>query len=461
MTSTRSDHAQPTAEQLDHILGFFAKLLCSGVFVIGRDAQEFIARDLRTHVRPEGMPLDWDAIEIDIDHTQRRVTLSAHGVARSAVFNDRQGCTIVPRSGSLHFTPTVVTPQVPDPATTPWPLGDLLPDAPGGNVDLSALHVALDRALDDSRQPVPVETRAMAVVHGGQLVAERYAPGFGPETRHVSWSMGKSITSALIGTLVRDGHFSVDDRAPIAEWDAPDDPRRAITIAHLLRMSSGLRFVRAQDDDRLELGWTAQDDHMYIYYGGVNVFEHSISRPAEFPPDTVWRYRNGDPLTLGAIVRRTVEGRGEDYLSYPQRALFDRLGMRDMVLEVDPWGNFIMTGFDYGTARDWARFGLLHLRDGVWQGERILPPGWVDFVRTPAPADPERHYGGQFWLNAGGRLPRVPRDAFWALGAWGQVTMIIPSRDAVIVRLGHTLDTKEPFDAFLDEAVGAILAALG
>jgi CubicO group peptidase (beta-lactamase class C family) len=450
----------PTAEQLDHILGFFAKLLCSGVFVIGRDAESFTLRDLRTHMRPEGMPLHWDEIDIDIDYAGQRVTLAARGVARTAVYNDRQGCTILPRSGGLHFTPLSITPQTPDPSTTPWPMGDLLPESPPPVADLAALDAALDRALDDTRQPVPVETRALVVVHAGELVAERYAPGFGPATRHVSWSMGKSITSALIGTLVRDGHFSVDDRAPIVEWDAPDDPRRDITIAHLLRMSSGLRFVRAQDDDRLELGWTAQDDHMYIYYGGINVFEHAISRPAELAPDTVWRYRNGDPLTLGAIVRRTVEARGEEYLSYPQRALFDRLGMRDMVLEVDPWGNFIMTGFDYGTARDWARFGLLHLRDGVWQGERVLPEGWVDFVRTPAPADPERHYGGQFWLNAGGRLPRVPRDAYWALGAWGQVTMIVPSHDTVVVRLGHTLDTGEPFDAFLDETVSAILAAL-
>jgi CubicO group peptidase (beta-lactamase class C family) len=274
--------------------------------------------------------------------------------------------------------------------------------------------------------------------------------------------MGKSITAALIGQLVGDGELELEAPAPIDEWQAADDPRREITLRHLLQMSSGLRFVRAQDDNKLDLGWTSADDHMYIYYGGINVFEHAVSRPLEHPPGTFWRYRNSDPLALGAVVRRTVERRGEEYLTYPQRRLFDRIGMRRMVLEPDPWGNFVMTGFDWGTARDWARFGLLHLWDGVWKptGERVLPEGWVDFVRTPAPADAEQGYGGQFWLNAGRRHPNIPRDAFWPAGAWGQVVIIIPSRDAVIVRLGHSLDTGEPFDRYIDTTVSGILATL-
>ncbi|HUG16466.1 MAG TPA: serine hydrolase [Thermomicrobiales bacterium] len=448
-------------EKIDHTLAFFAKLLCSGRFVIGREADEFMARDLKTHLRPEGMPLDWDEITVEIDEQARTVTLSALGNSRTAVCNGRQGCTIIPRDGRLHFTPVPVAPNLPDAETTPWPMGDLLPRVPlPAEVNEAALRVALDLAFDDSRQPVPVETRAMAVLYQGRLIAERYAPGFGQDTRHVSWSMGKSIASALIGTLVRDGCFTVIDRAPIEAWSASDDPRREITIANLLHMSSGLGFMRAQDDDRLELGWTSLDDHMYIYYGGVDVFAHSTSRQLEHAPGTFWRYRNCDPLTLGRIVRQTVEARGEEYLSYPQRALFDRVGMRNMVLEVDPWGNFIMTGFDYGTARDWARLGLLHLRDGVWQGERILPEGWVDFVRAPAPADSERHYGGQFWLNAGGRLPNVPHDAYWPAGAWGQVVFIIPSRDIVMARLGHSTDTGDAFDAFLDTTISGILGAI-
>jgi CubicO group peptidase (beta-lactamase class C family) len=133
--------------------------------------------------------------------------------------------------------------------------------------------------------------------------------------------------------------------------------------------------------------------------------------------------------------------------------------MRNMGLEVDPFGNFIMTGFDYGTARDWARFGLLHLNDGVWQGTRILPEGWIDVITTPAPADPAPHYGGLFWLNRGGQYPKLPRDMYWPAGHHGQVVLVIPSRDTVIVRLGHS--ARGGFDEYLEPVVEKILAACG
>lgn len=453
---------QTIDEQLDHVLGFFAKLLCSGVFVVGREAEEFLRHDLHTHLRPEGMPVDWAEIEVRVDRDARRVTLAARGRERSAVFHPGQGCTIVPRGrDDVHFTPVPVVPRLPDPGGTPWPDGDLPAGDPPA-VDRAALEAALARAFDDTQWPAPQHARAIVVLHDGAIVGERYAPGFGPRTRHISWSMGKSITAALVGILVGEGALALDAPAPVPEWQGADDPRRAITLRQLLNMSSGLAFMRAQDEERLELGWTSRDDHMYIYFGGIDVFEHAITRPLADPPGTAWRYRNCDPLTLGRIVRQTVEARGEEYLTFPQRALFDRIGCRDFMLEPDPWGNFILTGFDYGTARDWARFGLLHLRDGVWpaSGERVLPEGWVEFVRTPAPADPEQGYGGQFWLNAGGRHPHVPRDAYWPAGAWGQFVKIVPSHDAVIVWLGHSSPLDDTRDAYVDAVVSEVLAAL-
>lgn len=452
------------AEKLDHTLAFFAKLLCSGVFVGERDPQEFVERDLMTHVRPEGMPVTWDDITWEVDAERGTVRLTAQGERRSAVFNDGYGCTIVPRGETgVHFTPVPVVSSLPDPPTQAWPKGDLEPSGSmPGSIDSVALNGALDLAMDDSRQPVPQETRALLVVHQGRIIGERYAAGFGPESRHVSWSMGKSITAALVGLLVGDGELNIDDPSPIAKWQGGSDPRAEITIRNLLNMSSGLQFVRAQDDAQLDLGWTSRDDHIYIYYGGIDVFAHSVSRPLEFAPGTHWRYRNCDPLTLGKIVRQVVEARDEEYLTFPQRRLFDRIGMRRMVLEPDPWGNFVMTGFDWGTARDWARFGLLHLWDGVWKptGERILPDGWTDVVRAPAPANTEKDYGGQFWLNLGGRLSNSPRDTYWPAGAWGQVVLIVPSHDLVVVRLGHSLDTGDPFDAYLDATLSGIIGAL-
>ena len=198
----------------------------------------------------------------------------------------------------------------------------------------------------------------------------------------------------------------------------------------LLNMSSGLDFLNLGADD--ELSMTHANEHYRIYFEGIDVFEHAIDQPMDAAPGTIFRYRNSDPLTLTRILRQAAEARGSEWLTYAQRLLFDRIGARDYVLETDAWGNFIITGYDYGSAWDWARFGLLHLRDGVWPtpdggSDRILPAGWVDFVRTPAPGAERRNYGGLFWLNRGGALPEAPGDTYWALGAMGQYTVIVPS----------------------------------
>jgi CubicO group peptidase (beta-lactamase class C family) len=220
-------------------------------------------------------------------------------------------------------------------------------------------------------------------------------------------------------------------------------------------MASGLDFKNwglEQDNS-----WTPENEHFRIYFDSINVFDHAIDQPLEIPPGSEFRYRNSDPLTLGRVIRQIVEAEGENYLTFPQRALFDRIGARNYVLETDPYGNFIMTGYDFGSAWDWLRFGLLHLWDGVWEGERILPEGWVDFVSTPAPGASEKNYGGLFWLNRGGRLDRVPEDAFWAAGFMGQTTMIIPSRDMVVVRLGPS---PGDYNTYLNEVVGRVLEAV-
>jgi len=455
-TAQPDDNEESNRERAENIVALYAKLLCSGVFVVGRDADEFIRNDLQ--LAGPGIP-SWEEIDVSIDRDRKSVTLTTEGVSpRTAVFNGDQGCTLLPRGADkVLFEPVELPSVVPDPATQPWPMGDATGDTPlPPEVDRDALSAALDFAFDNDAHDVPQNTRAMVVVYKGRIIGERYAPGFDRDTRHISWSMGKSITSALIGILVREGHFRVDDPAPIEEWRDPDDPRSAITVSHLLRMSSGLKFHSGTLMDGQVL--TNKDNHTYVYFGAVDVFDYSINRELEFPPNTKWRYRNCDPLTLGKIIRDTVEARGEEYLSFPHRALFSRIGMRNMVLEVDPYGNFIMTGFDYGTARDWARFGLLHLQDGLWQGERILPEGWVDYVTTPAPANADRAYGALFWLNRGKRYGSLPEDMYWPAGHHGQVVMIIPSRDMVIVRLGHSVGGG--FDSYIEKVVRTILASV-
>ncbi len=246
-----------------------------------------------------GVP-DWSEIEVEVDRNAGRVTLSMEGYEpRTAVYLGDQGCTLSPKGAEdVYFEPEKVAPGLPDAATQPWPMGDKVEKAPlPPGIDKDALESALDFAFDNSQHRAPQVTRAIVVVHKGRIVAERYASGFDKDTRHICWSMGKSITSALIGVLVGRGKFKVTDPAPIEPWRKPGDPRGAITIAHLLRMNSGLDFTSANPLSERRL--TDRDHHTYVYCGAVNVFENSISRPLEFSPGTHWRYRNCDPLSLG------------------------------------------------------------------------------------------------------------------------------------------------------------------
>jgi CubicO group peptidase (beta-lactamase class C family) len=425
--------------------------IASGLWVVGRHYKRSPEEVLSQDIKPFHA-FGWqDDFEYEIDWERQSVTVHAPGISpRTAVYNGDQGSTILPRGEEkVYFEPTTIPRKLPDAAGEPWPMGDTGAREPmpeGVNID-GILDV-----LESAFAQIEHNTRAIVVVYDGKIVGELYAPGWTKDTPQISWSQGKSITAALIGVLVQRGHFGLDDFAPVAEWEIEGDPRRQIRIRDLLRMSSGLDFANLGLSGPKT--FVQENEHMRIYFDALDVFKHAVEQPPEFPPNTIWRYRNSDPLTLGKILRETVESQGDDYLTFPQSALFDRIGARNFVLETDAWGNFILTGYDYGSAWDWARFGLLHLWDGLWNGEYILPEGWTEFVSTPAPADKSLGYGGLFWLNRGGRLSRVPKDAYWSAGFMGQITMIIPSRNVVFVRLGPS---PADYMSYLNDIIGRIL----
>lgn len=437
----------------DHAAAMAAHHLCSGFFVVGRDyrrtADAVVAEDIARFPA-----FQWqDDFRYEVDEDGMTATIRGEDLEpRIARYHGDQGCAILPPDrDQVYYEPVDVPRRGPDPATTPWPTGDVDAHAdPPDYVDAARLAMALDWVMAQEEH----NTRALVVVHGGKIIGERYATGWTRNTPQISWSQGKSITAALIGVLAEQDEIELEDPAPIAEWRSGTDPRAEIEIKDLMRMSSGLDFLN------LGLGssraWTDENEHFRIYFDAIDVFVHATDQPMDREPNGVWRYRNSDPLTLGRIVREIVEARGGEYLTFPQRALFDRIGARNYVLETDPFGNFIMTGYDFGSAWDWARFGLLHLWDGVWDDDRILDEGWVDFVRTPAPADPNMGYGGLFWLNRGGQMPRAPEDTFYAAGYMGQFTAIIPSRDMVIVRLGPSPGNTR---GFLNDIIGEVLEA--
>jgi CubicO group peptidase (beta-lactamase class C family) len=426
-------YVPPPGERIDHHAAGFAKVMCSAVFITGLDP-DFAAENVGYFTAPYAERAKMG--KPDIDRKRKTVSVSVPTrPTRTALYLGDQGCVTVPIGRTtVLFKPERVASRLPDPAKQPWPMGDAEPKEPApAGLDMAKVRQAVDAAF----APPAGMTAAFLVTWKGRIVGERYGDGITSKTPLESWSMGKSVTATLFATLVRDGVYDVASPAPIPEWQTPGDPRGKIRIADILHMSSGLRIRAPQDPDYDPAG--PYPDHLYLYTGGTDSFRYAATRPLQWPPDTVGRYHNTDPVLINYLIRLAVEKRKEDYLAFPRRALFDRIGMRTMVLETDPYGNFLTQGYEFASARDWARLGNLYLQDGVWNGERILPEGWSKFVSTLAPAweaDKRPIYGAFFWLNGDGTFP-VPKEAYYMSGAGGQTTLMIPSHDLVVVRLGH------------------------
>lgn len=426
-------YVPPPGDPLEHHTSGFAKIMCSAVFITGLDP-EFAAENVGFFTAPYAARAKVGKPVIDRVRKEVRIAMPG-GVTRTAKYLGSQGCVTLPAGQStVNFTPVAVNSRLPEPATQPWPMGDLLPQEPlPSQLDAAKLKQAVDAAFERA----DALTAAFVVTWRGRLVAERYGAGITAQTPLESWSMGKSVTATLLGILIKQGVYQLSQPAPVPEWQGAGDPRAAIRIADLLHMSSGLRIKAPQDPDFDPSG--PYPDHVYLYTGGVNAFRYAATRPLQWPPNTVGRYHNTDPVLVNYLIRLAVEKRNEEYLSFPQRALFDKIGIRTMVMETDPYGNFLTQGYEFASGRDWARLGNLYLQDGVWNGERILPQGYAAFVSTVAPAwatDQLPIYGGFFWINGNDLFP-VPREAYYMAGAGGQTTLIIPSHDLVVVRLGH------------------------
>jgi CubicO group peptidase (beta-lactamase class C family) len=426
-------YVPPPGDPLEHHASGFAKIMCSAVFITGLDP-EFAAQNVGFFTAPLEQRAKLGTPIVDRANKEVHVTTPS-GVKRTARYVGDQGCVTLPvGKTSLNFTPTPARSRPPNPSRPMLRMTDRLPKRPvPAEIDAKKLKQAIDAAFE----PREGLTAAFVVTWKGRIIGERYGEGITERTPLESWSMGKSLTATLMGILIKRGVYDLWQPAPIPEWQAAGDPRSKIRIADIMRMSSGLRIRAPQDPDYDPAG--PYPDHVYLYTGSVNSFQYAATRPLQWPPNTVGRYRNTDPVLINYLVRLGVEKQREDYLSFPQRALFDKLGIRTFVMETDPYGNFLTQGYEFACGRDWARLGNLYLQDGVWGGERILPTGFVKFVSTLAPAweaDKRPVYGGFFWINGDGTFP-VPRDAYYMAGAGGQTTLIIPSHDLVVVRLGH------------------------
>jgi hypothetical protein len=411
---------------LDVATGLISHTLCSAVFVSGLDADRTYAESLAP--RPGMGLINW-AVRYDVDTERREVRASVGGAfANRAVYRDGFGCVVV------HGFPPVALQA----ADLPRSQGaSLLPDIAGPAVVEprdARLRAALTRAFAEPASPPHRWTAAVVVVHDGRVVAERYAPGYGVDTPLLGYSATKSVTSALIGILVREGRLAVTQPAPVPAWADPGDGRRAITVDELLRMTSGL----ALDETQSPFNPVARMLYLERDMAG---FAETAGLQAE--PGETWNYTSGNTLILSRLIRDAAGGSAADVQRFARRELFDPLGMRTVTLELDATGTPIGSTYMLASARDWTRFGMLYLDDGVIGGRRILPPGWVRSSSTPTL---DTGCGAGFWTNrvAGDipwtsvpwGMPGAPADAIFARGLLGQYVVVMPSERLVVARFG-------------------------
>ena len=295
------------------------------------------------------------------------------------------------------------------------------------------LEAALDRAFAEPSAPPYRRVKAIVILHDGKVVAERYAPGYRAETPILGYSLAKSVTNALIGILVQQKKLSVEQLAPVPEWQNPSDPRHAITIDQLMRMSSGLAIEESD---------TGFDPVSRMLFLEPDMAGFAARARLKAVPGTQWEYTSGNTLILSRIIRDAVGGRAEDVREFAHKELFEPLRITTATIEFDSAGTPVGSIYVFASARDWARFGELYLNDGVVNGRRILPEGWVKYSSAPTL---NQDYGAGFWTNHGAHgyaADRIeagmPEDAFYGSGNLGQRVVIIPSQGLVIVRLGLT-----------------------
>lgn len=410
--------------------GFSAKNICSGHFLSGMSGQTIVEQALK----PASEILS--KISFDIDEGKRQVDTSLFGFFhRRAVYSDGTGCTLLSSAHKqLHRKVDVAGAGNPDREVN-WPEGAA--PAPRN----SELKPVLEQAFAEIDPEHKRNTKAIVVIHKGQLVAEMYATGIDANTPLIGWSMTKSVTSLLVGLLVHDGRLTLAQAAPVPLWQLDaDDPRGAITMDQLLRMSSGLVFDE-------EYGLYSDVTRMLSVEADAAGF--AASKPLLTEPDSLWAYSSGTSNIISGIIKRTVGGSFQDYFNFTQQRLFLPLGIHSAALETDDNGTFIGSSFMYASARDWARLGQFCLQDGQWQGAQLLPEDWLSYSTTPTPNNPLNNYGAHFWLNADPEdkqqkrsWPSLPADTFSMNGYQGQRVVIVPSQDLVVVRLGFSAGSK-------------------
>jgi CubicO group peptidase (beta-lactamase class C family) len=424
-----------TYPKLDLISGFSAKSMASGHFI-----------DNRSQGMIEKGDNDIEMITLatnKIDKNQKCATATVYGLKeRKAIYREGLGATLINDDFDIS-KPYLVPKRNKRTNKLPFPYGNNEPkDTVFTTIDYAKLNAAVANAFDKKGE-IKKRTRSVLVIYKNKIIAEKYDTGFTKNSRILGWSMTKSITSAMFGVLEKQGKFDIYKPAPIPEW--ANDERKIITTNDLLHMNSGLAW---------EENYNTICDATQMLFQAEDMSRSQLEKPAAFKPNSHWYYSSGTTNLLSGILRKQFKTQ-QEYLDFWYAAFIDKMGMNSMLVETDMKGNFVGSSYGWATTRDWAKFGLLYLHKGNWNGEQILNESWVKYTATPTNTS-NGQYGAQFWLNAGGKFPDVPKDMFYCSGYQGQMIAIFPSHDLVIVRLGLKEDPEFNFNGLLSEIVGSL-----
>lgn len=427
-------------------LGYAAKTTCSSVFVSGRKLDSVINEDIKNSAT--------SFATVSVNENNKSATASFLGLKRKAIYRDGVGCTLVAKNNfddSIALPPIKKIKKLHDDF---WQIEKPAYDSLFATINFEQLNKAFNYAFEEKNTDSPRNTRAALVVHKGKLLKEQYAKDFTAKTPLLGWSMTKSVINALCGILVKEGKMALKEPTNFTEW--ADDHRTQITLNHLLQMNSGLYF---KEDYSI-----ASSVNEMLWLNG-NCAKYAINQKLAHQPGTFWNYASGTSNIISYLIKTKFDSE-QAYLEFPHKKLFEPLGMSSAILEVDNNNTYIGSSFMYATGRDWAKFGMLYLQNGFWNGEQILPGGWVKYSSKRNEVSEYGTYAAHFWKNATEPTtdlenkkywPNLPDDMYYASGYEGQNLVIIPSKELVIVRLGQTQKRKS-WDMGL--FVGEILKAL-
>ena len=419
--------------RLNIISGYSAKNMSSSVFLAGRSS------DITDSQDNNFSPIDLADDLVDLE--SRSATASVYGLMkRKAIYREGLGSVLITEDFD-ESEPFLVPKRSINKTNLPFPYGDLeQKDTVFSSIDYKGLEAVVGKAFSNNDIK---KTRAVLVIHKDQIIAEKYDDGFDKNSKILGWSMTKSITSTIYGILQSQGKLTINDKASIDSWQ--NDQRANITLNDLLHMNSGL----AWNED-----YNTISDVSKMLFLANDMSKAQEIKELTGTTNESWNYSSGTSNLLSGMLRKYFENH-QEYLDFWYSSLIDKIGMHSMLIETDLSGNYVGSSYGWATPRDWAKFGLLYLHRGNWNGEQIFDESWVDYVSTPT-ATSNGEYGGHFWLNAGGIYPDVSKDLFSANGYQGQRVFIIPSKELVIVRMGLAENPSFDFNEFLREIITTI-----